>query len=223
MTATDYALVIGDKNYSSWSLRPWLAMRRFAIPFGEINVDLYNPGMRARILEHSPSAKVPALKTRGRVIWDTMAILETLAEAHPDHGWWPTDAMARATARSVAAEMHSGFADLRTAMPMDLLHEKPMSDIPEGVGWDITRIVEIWRMCRSEFGGGGSFLFGDFTIADAMYAPVASRFKTYVEDLSAFVDDGTAARYVETIFAMPEIDEWSDGARAELDERGIAS
>lgn len=222
MITTDYALIIGNKNYSSWSLRPWLAMRRFAIPFTEINVDIYAPGKRKRILQHSPSALVPALKVGGRVIWDTLAILETLAEAHTEHPFWPADPAARALARSVSAEMHSGFSDLRNEMPMDLLNEKRVDKIGENVARDISRIVDIWRMCRSEYGDGGPFMFGNFTIADAMYAPVASRFRTYVGDLSGFGDDGTAAEFVETVFAMPEMNEWAKGARAELDEKGTA-
>lgn len=220
MSENGYGLVIGDKNYSSWSLRPWLAMRRFAIPFTEINVDIYGAGARERILKHSPSAKVPALKFQGRVIWDTMAILETLAERHPEHPWWPADAMARATARSIAAEMHSGFTDLRTDMPMDLLHDKRGGEISEGVRRDISRIVEIWKMCRSQYGAGDGFLFGDFSIADAMYAPVATRFRTYVGDLAPFGDDGTCSAYVETVFSMPEMDEWTEGARLEPERRG---
>lgn len=220
---TDYTLVIGDKNYSSWSLRPWLAMRRFRIPFNEVNVDLYSPGMRERILEHSPSGRVPVLNTQGRIIWDTMAILETLAELHPAHRWWPADAAARALARSVSAEMHAGFSDLRSVMPMNLLNDRQMSDIPEPVGRDIARIVDIWRMCRSKFSGGGAFLFGDFGIADAMYAPVVTRLRTYVGDLQPFGDDGLAAEYCRTIFAMPEMVEWAEGARAELTARGIAT
>lgn len=220
MGVPDYALVIGNKNYSSWSLRPWLAMRKFAIPFAEINVDIYSAGKRKRILEHSPSALVPALKADGRVIWDTLAILETLAERHPEHAFWPADPAARALARSVSAEMHSGFSDLRNEMPMDLLHEKRVETIPESVVRDIARIVEIWRMCRSAHGDGGSFLFGAFTIADAMYAPVASRLRTYVGDLSGFGDDNTAADFIETIFSMAEMDEWAASARAELNAGG---
>jgi glutathione S-transferase len=165
---------------------------------------------------------VPVLNTQGRIVWDTMAILETLAEHHPAHRWWPSDPAARALARSVSAEMHAGFTDLRSVMPMDLLHDKRMSDIPEAAGRDITRIVEIWRVCRSKFSAGGSFLFGDFGIADAMYAPVVTRLRTYVGDLQPFGDDGVASAYCQTIFAMPEMDEWAAGARAELTARGSA-
>lgn len=215
MTETDYALVIGNKNYSSWSLRPWLAMRRFGVPFREINIDIYTPGARQRILEHSPSGKVPALKTGRETIWDTLAILETLAERFPEHAWWPSDAGRRALARSVSAEMHSGFADLRAVMPMDLLHEKPMEDVPGAVAADIARIVAVWRSCRAA-APPGDFLFGDFSIADAMYAPVASRFRTYVPDLAVYGDDGIASAYVETVFAMPEITEWCEAAAREL-------
>ncbi len=216
MSETEYALVIGNKNYSSWSLRPWLAMRKFEIPFTEIRVDIYSSGKRERILKHSPSALVPVLKAGECVIWDSLAILETLADMHPDHAFWPARPEARALARSVSAEMHSGFAALRNEMPMDFVHEKPLDEVSEAVQRDITRIFEIWQMCRSAFGGSGPYLFSDFTIADAMYAPVASRLRTYTRDLSGFGDDGTAFAYIETIFAMPEIVEWADGARAEL-------
>lgn len=216
MDETGIALVIGNKNYSSWSLRPWLAMKAFGVAFGEINVDIYGPGARERILAHSPSGLVPALKMSGRVIWDTLAILETLAERHADKPFWPADAETRALARSVCAEMHSGFSALRREMPMDLLHDKPASGIGEEVARDIRRIVRIWTECRAAHGAGGPYLFGAFCIADAMYAPVASRFRTYHIDLAAFGDDGAAEDYVETIFAMPELGEWSEGAALEL-------
>ncbi len=216
---TDYELVIGDKNYSSWSLRPWLAMRRLEIPFREINIELRGSGTRARILEHSPSGMVPALKAGGRVIWDSLAILETLADRHPDKAFWPQSASARALARSVAAEMHAGFANLRTDMPMDLLTIGPADTVSQEVRWDIERILTVWAQCRSEFGDAGPFLFGAFSIADAMYAPVASRFRTYVPDLADYGDDGTGAAYVKTIFAMPEMAEWADGARREMESR----
>ena len=217
-----YRLVIGDKNYSSWSLRPWLLMRMFGISFDEINVDIYNPGTRARILEHSPSGKVPALKVGGLTLWDTLAISEFLAEAHPDLPIWPKSRDARAMARVVSAEMHSGFDALRSEMPMDLVASKPVEEVPKGVARDVTRIVEVWRMCRTLYGDDGPFLFGEFCAADAMFAPVTSRFRTYGVDLAAHGDDGTAQAYCETILSLAAIEEWTQAGRAQIAERGVA-
>lgn len=219
MTDSDYALVIGDKNYSSWSLRPWLLMRQFSIPFQEINIDIYQPGARNRILEHSPSGLVPALKSGDLVIWDTLAVIEFLAERHPGLPIWPEAPDTRALARCVAAEMHSGFADLRSEMPMDFLHLKPVANISDAVARNIRRIVGIWRSCRSR-AGAQPYLFGAFCAADAMYAPVASRLRTYGVDLSAHGDDGTAATYCETALSGPAIAEWAEGARRQIAERG---
>ncbi len=218
--ATAYELAIGDKNYSSWSLRPWLLMRRFGLPFKERRVRLRQPDSKAMILAVSPSGKVPALKAGDLVVWDSLAIAEFLADVHPELGLWPRDAAARAIARSVSAEMHAGFAALREHMPMDLVRVAPAEDVAEPVAQDIRRVVALWKDCRARFGAGGPFLFGGFSIADAMYAPVASRLQTYVSDLGAYGDDGTAAAYRDAIFAMPEMAEWSEGARTELAERG---
>ena len=217
-----YELVLGDKNYSSWSLRPWLLMRMFDIPFAEINVDICNRGARKRILEHSPSGKVPALKVGDLTIWDTLAITEYLAEKHPDLAIWPKDGEARAIARAVAAEMHSGFEYLRGEMPMDILGSKPVDGISVGVSRDTGRIVDIWRMCRASYGGDGPFLFGAFSAADAMYVPVTSRFRTYGVALAEHGDDGTAKAYCETILSLDAIAEWSAGADEQMAERGIA-
>ena len=222
MPGGNYKLVLGDKNYSSWSLRPWLLMRMFDIPFEEINVDIYNPGARKRVLEYSPSGKVPALKAGDLTIWDTFAIVEFLAEAHPEHPIWPRDRDTRAIARAVAAEMHSGFEHLRSELPMDILGTKPVEEVSKGVGWDTGRIVDIWRMCRTTYGGDGAFLFGDFSAADAMYAPVTSRFRTYGIDLAAHGDDGTAADYCQTILSLDQISEWSEAGGKQMKERGTA-
>lgn len=222
MAETDYQLVLGDKNFSSWSLRPWLLMRMSGIAFEEVNVDIYKEGARERILEHVPSARVPALKTNGLTIWDTCAIIEYLAESHPDAGIWPAQKQARAIARAVSAEMHSGFENLRSEMPMDMNSIKPAAGVSDGVGIDVTRIVSIWRMCRDTYGSGGPFLFGDFCAADAMYAPVVSRFKTYGVDVSKFGDDGTGETYCQTVLALGPVKDWTSQGLAEMKERGRA-
>ena len=219
MSAESYTLFIGDKNLSSWSLRPWLAMKHCGIPFAEERIRLRQPESRAAILRHSPSGKVPALKTDGMVVFDSLAILEFLAERHPELRLWPSDDAARALARSISAEMHAGFVALRNDMSMDLLWRLPTPPIGEELDRDIRRIVAIWRETRGYYGAAGPFLLGAFTNADAMYAPVATRFHTYGVDLSAFGDDGTAAAYAKTILALPEMAEWTAGAQAEMDAR----
>lgn len=216
MAVNRYRLVIGDKNWSSWSLRPWLAMRRLNLPFEEINVRLRQADSKAEILKFSPSGMVPLLLDGDLVIWDSLAILESLAEQHPDKPMWPADRQARALARCVSAEMHSGFIPLRRSCPMEILAKNPLQPVLEEVESDIRRIIVLWRGCRSKFGAGGPFLFGEFSAADAMYAPVASRFRTYIPDLGRYGDDGTAADYVATIFAMPEVAAWVDGAQAQV-------
>jgi glutathione S-transferase len=220
MTASNYTLVIGDKNLSSWSLRPWLALKQCGIPFAEECIRLRQPDTKAEILRHSPAGKVPVLKTRLGIVWDSLAILEYLAERHPEHVLWPQDAEARAAARCISAEMHAGFATLRNDMPMDLLGRLPSPPISAALETDIKRIAAIWKDTRARFGRGGPFLFGAFTCADAMYAPVATRFRTYGVDLAAFGDDGNAADYAATVLAMKGIEEWTDGAAQEL-RRGL--
>lgn len=216
MTEHRYRLVIGNKNWSSWSLRPWLAMRRLELPFEEINIQLRQPDTKAQILKISPSGMVPLLLDGDFPVWDSLAILEYLAEAHPEKALWPVDRLARARARCAAAEMHSGFMPLRRNCSMEILARNPLEPVPDDVAADVRRIIALWGECRAEYGQGGPFLFGDFTAADAMYAPVASRFYTYFPDLNLFGDDGTAGAYVETILAMPEMQAWADGARAQV-------
>jgi glutathione S-transferase len=214
-----YRLVIGNKNTSSWSLRPWLAMQHAGLSFGEVNINLRDPDAKAQILAQSPAGKVPALLTGNRVIWDSLAILEFLAEAHSEAGFWPESRNARAAARCVSAEMHSGFQSLRQHCPMDFLARAPAPGLSEEVSADVRRIVALWRDCRREFGDGGSFLFGTFSAADAMYAPVASRFRTYLPNLAAYGDDGTAQAYVEALFALPAMLQWGQEAQAEIAAR----
>ncbi|MFN3625848.1 MAG: glutathione S-transferase family protein [Hyphomicrobium sp.] len=216
MATHRYRLVIGNKNWSSWSLRPWLAMRKIGLEFEEINVQLRQPDTKAEILKFSPSGMVPLLIDGDFQVWDSLAILEYLADAYPEKGLWPADREARALARCAAAEMHSGFMPLRRTCSMEILARNPLDPVPEDVETDVRRIVALWRECRTRHGKDGPFLFGAFTAADAMYAPVASRFRTYLPDLARFGDDGTAAAYVETIFAMPELGAWIEGARAQV-------
>jgi glutathione S-transferase len=201
------SLVIGDKNYSSWSLRPWLAMRAFRIPFAEIAIRLRQEDTKAQILRHSPSGKAPVLIVGATPVWDSLAIAETLAELHPDKALWPSGAEARAHARAISAEMHAGFADLRRDLPMDWTGRLPPPPVHAPLAGDIARIVAIISDARARFGGGGVFLFGDFSIADAMYAPVATRFVTYGIKL-----DPVSQAYVDTIMAMPAVKEWARAA-----------
>jgi glutathione S-transferase len=222
MAGTNYSLVIGDKNFSSWSLRPWLVLKQCGIAFAEQHVRLRQPGSKAAITRHSPSGKVPALKAGDIVVWDSLAILEYLAERHPEQRLWPEDPEARAAARSVSAEMHAGFAALRNDMPMELLARLPFPPISEALEGDIRRVVSIWKDARRRFGRGGPFLVGSFTNADAMYAPVATRFRTYGVDLHDFGDDGSAGAYAATLLDLPAMAEWTVGAEAEVKERASA-
>lgn len=218
MARETYRLVIGSKHWSSWSLRPWIAMKQAGLDFEEIRINLRAPNKKELILAHSPAGKVPVLWAGDMMIWDSLAILEYIAEQHPEAQLWPSDRSARAIARSVSAEMHSGFQALREHCPMKFLSQE-LGDTPiESVAADIRRIVMLWQDCRQRFGGEGPFLFSRFSVADAMYAPIASRFRTYVKDLAAFGDDGTAASYIDALFALPAMTEWKRGAEAERAE-----
>lgn len=206
----DLTLVIGNKSYSSWSLRPWLALKQAGAPFQEEVVALRQPDTKAALLAHSPSGKVPVLKHGDVIVWDSLAICEYVAELFPDAALWPADRPARAVARSVAAEMHSGFMDLRRNLFMDL---RRTYDAPERVAaaqTDIDRIQALWADCRDRFGRGGSFLFGPFTIADAMFAPVCTRLRTWQVPL-----DATAEAYVQAVLALPAMQQWAAEAAAE--------
>ena len=222
MASADYILVIGDKNFSSWSLRPWLALKQCRISFDEVCVRLRQPESKAAILKHSPAGKVPVLKAGALLVWDSLAILEFLAEQHPGCGLWPMDANARAEARAVSAEMHAGFPTLRNDMSMDLLARLPAPPYSDALRSEITRIVAIWTGARARHGGGGPFLFGAFSNADAMFAPVATRFRTYGVKLNAFGDDGSAQSYADTLFALPAMAEWTEGAEGEMKARAAS-
>ena len=218
MTAARYTLVLGTKSWSSWSLRPWLLMRHFGIPFREELIALRSPETAAAIARFSPSGWVPALIDGDLTIWDSLAIAEYLAERHPDHGIWPRDRAARAIARSVSAEIHSSFQALRQNCPMDINARDLAPADPAAIAPDVARIVALWRDCQARFGGSGPFLFGAFSAADAMYAPVVSRFASYGLDLiSAGDSDGVAARYCATIAALPAYAEWCTAATASAD------
>jgi glutathione S-transferase len=203
-------LVVGNKNYSSWSLRPWLAMKQLGLEFEEVRVPLYVPGAKERLLGYSPAGKVPVLIDGGRRVWDSLAILEYLAESH--RSLWPAAPSARALARSICAEMHSGFAALRRDMCMNIRKRLPgKGRTPEALA-DVGRIVSMWGDCRARFAAGGPFLFGGFGAADAMYAPVVLRFRTYEVDLPP-----PCRAYADTVLALPALREWIDAAERETE------
>ena len=193
-------LVIGNKNYSSWSLRPWLAMKVLGLDFEEKRIALYGPEAKAEILRHSPAGKVPVLVDGGNTVWDSLAILEYLAERHP--GLWPAERAERARARSLAAEMHSGFAQLRTHMSMNVRRRYPGKGRTPAVLAEIERIQQIFDAAK------GPFLFGAFGAADAMYAPVVLRFRTYAVAMRN-------REYAEAMVALPALREWIEGAERE--------
>ncbi len=205
-------LVIGNKVYSSWSLRPWIIMQAFAIPFEEAVVQLRETGTRDRILAHSPSGKVPALIDGGVTVWDSLAIMEYLADRFPSHAIWPKDRIARAHARCVSAEMHSGFTALRTACSMNVTRRFKARDRGEAVAADVARITAIWREARETFGAstGKPFLYGDFSAADGMYAPVVTRFHTYSIDA-----DPVSQAYMDAVLSHPAYAAWLAGAVSE--------
>lgn len=196
-------IVIGSKRLSSWSLRGWLALKLSGARFDEVVIPLDQPSTRQRILEHSPAGRVPILKDGAVSVWESLAICEYLAERFPEAGLWPEGAEARAHARVVTAEMHAGFAALRRDMAMDCPARRPGQGQTPGALADIARVSEIWRDCRRRFGSGGDFLFGRPGAADAMYAPVVSRFVTYDVPL-----DEVSAAYRDAVLALPAMREW---------------
>lgn len=201
-------LVIGNKNYSSWSLRAWLAMKALELPFEERRIALYVPGAAEEILRYSPSGKVPCLVDGAVRVWESLAILEYLAETHPL--LWPSAPAARAEARSISAEMHAGFASLRQHMGMNVRKRYPGKGRTPEVLREIGRIAALWSDCRARFGGAGPYLFGRLSAADFMYAPVVLRFRTYEVDLPA-----DCRAYCEAMLALPAMRAWIAGAEAE--------
>jgi len=196
-------LIIGTKKWSSWSLRPWMAMKEAKLQFKEIIIHLRQPDTKARILEYCQAGKVPILIDGREMVWDSLAILEYLAHRFPETKLWPQELPALAYARSIVAEMHSGFMDLRREFPMDIGADVPTPEHSAGAAGDIERVQQIWRDARSRFGSAGPFLIGRFTIADAMYAPVVTRFRTYNVPV-----DPVAAAYMDTILATPSMMAW---------------
>jgi len=204
-------LAIGNKNYSSWSMRPWLALKGAGIPFEEINIPLYTgPEDKQRILAITPGGKVPALVDGDITVWDSLSIIEYLAERFPDVGLWPRDRVARAHARSVCAEMHSGFMPLRNECGMNIHRPVGAKTLSDDARQNVARITEIWTDCRSRYGASGPFLFGAFGAADAMYAPVIHRFRTYAIEVS-----GAARDYMDTMWSFAPFAEWTRAALAE--------
>lgn len=205
-------LVIGTKKWSTWSMRPWLALKRAGAPFTETLVELRrDETTTAAIRPHSPSGLVPALKDGDLTVWDSLAICEYLAEKLPAAKLWPADAAARAQARSAAAEMHSGFSSLRGECPMDLAAEPRAVELSEATHKDIRRIVALWNELLGRY--KGPFLAGDWSIADAFFTPVATRFRTYGVMLSDYGDAGPAGEYAERLLETPEFKAWEAGAR----------
>ncbi|WP_108661572.1 glutathione S-transferase family protein [Acuticoccus kandeliae] len=205
------ALTISSKNYSSWSLRGWLLCKMAGLDFEEQRVDVDDPETRQELLLLSPSVRVPRLSHEGVEVWDTLAIAEYLNETFPDAGLLPIDRAARAHCRAVSGEIHSGFYNLRSALPMNIKAEHKRFKIFSGARPDVQRIKEIWTDCLGTY--GGPFLFGEPTIADAMYAPVCTRFRTYAVEL-----EEPLQAYCETIFAWEPMVEWITDAREEPDE-----
>lgn len=209
-----YTLVIGNRNYSSWSLRSWLHLRTSRIAFDEIRIPLFSDGWREAIAQYSPAGRVPVLIDDGFAVWDSLAIIEYIRERHSDAVGWPDNSMTRARARSIVAEMHSGFISVRDELPQNIRARKSCDpeDLTENCRSEIRRINEIWSICRDEYRAEGEWLFGPLSIADIMYAPVALRFVTYAIALESPGDE-----FVRAIERLEPIAEWADLSRAEAE------
>jgi len=214
--STRYTLVIGTKNWSTWSLRPYLALRAIGVPFEEDLIPLRRDTTSTEVKKRTPAGRVPVLRIEEEasthIVWDSLAICETLAERHPDARLWPSDPHLRASARSYSAEMHSGFPDMRDQLSMDFVRRLPMPDLRDETKFQIDRILDAWTSALSENASDGGFLFGRFSIADCMYAPVCSRFVTYGMELPAL-----AKAYVDRMSALPAMQDWGRGAQREVD------
>lgn len=205
---TKLTLVIGNKNYSSWSLRAWLFLKQVGVPFTEVRIPLFTKTTQTQLAKYSPSGLVPILIAGETTIWDSLAICEYIAETHQQG--WPEQPIARAQARSVAAEMHSGFKALRSEMPMNCRARRVGVTPSTACHANIQRILSVWQSCCQTYGGEGPWLFGKFSIADVMYAPLASRFVTYGVSLPQIAQD-----YINTIFEHPGMQEWIKAAEVE--------
>ncbi len=207
---SELTIVIGNKNYSSWSLRGWLAAKYTGLPMDEVKIDLYTPSSKAALLKHSPAGQVPVLKHGDALVWDSLAIIDYCARLVPEKFWWPEDNRAYGFARSIAAEMHSAFMALRTHAPMNLRARHTGLKLSDAVAADVRRVEDIWLEARSTFGEGGDFLFGRFSAADMMYAPVVTRFESY----GIAVND-TARAYMTAVMDNPLMMKWREAAANE--------
>jgi len=205
-------LVIGNKNYSSWSLRPWIFLRHHQIDFEEKWVSLFVETTAEELAEYNSGFKVPVLKDGELIVWDSLSILEYMSEAYLDDKGWPDDIKARSVARSISAEMHSGFFNVRNELPMNCRKKFENIKLSQGAEREIQRIAGLWRRCRNVFGSNGEWLFGNYSIADAMFAPVALRFSGYGISLS-----GVEAEYVESVLKHPGIIEWVEAGKLETE------
>ena len=213
-------LIIGNKNYSSWSLRPWLLMKEAGIEFDEHLILLDTPTTKKEIAAFSEAGRVPILQLGDTTVWDSLAIAETVAERWPEEKLWPEDADERAHARAISAEMHSGFPHLRNCMPMNCRAMGRIVEIPDELGEDIDRIIAIWSECHKKYSGDSGWLFGHFTVADAMFAPVVLRFRTYGINLPE-----SAGFYPHRVLESEAMQEWLAAAECEVevidqDEKG---
>jgi glutathione S-transferase len=215
-----YTLIVGTKDWSSWSLRPYIALRAIGVPFAEELIPLRRGTATEEVQRRTPAGRVPVLRIeedgRSQLVWDSLAICETLAERHPEAKLWPDDPFVRAEARSYAAEMHSGFSDVRDQLTMDFARKLPAPDLREATKAQIARILAAWTSALSRFAQDGGFLFGRFSIADCMYAPVVSRFRTYGISLPE-----AAQAYSERMFALSAMRDWEAASKQEI-ESGLA-
>lgn len=203
-------LIIANRNYSSWSLRPWLAMAMAGLDFDETLIQLDTPVMKKQIAEHSRAGRLPVLRHGKVSVWESLAILEYLAETFPEKNFWPKTKATRAVARAVSNEMHAGFAGLRDTCPMNLRRPKKPIKLNDETRADIARIEEIWRDCRKTYGKGGKFLFGKFCNADAMFAPVVTRFETYAIPVAK-----DTKAYMDAVLATKAFQKWKSAALEE--------
>jgi len=215
--STRYTLVVGTKDWSSWSLRAYVALRATGVAFEEVLVPLrQQPLTGNEITKFSKAGRVPILKIedngRSVTVWDSLAICETLAERHPEAKLWPHDAFARAEARSYAAEMHSGFPDVRDQLSMDFVRRKPLPDLRDATSAQLARIIDAWSSALERFGKDGGYLFGGYSVADCMYAPVVSRFVTYGVNVPAIVK-----AYMDRVMALPSMRDWGADSQKEVD------